>query len=156
MTRLIFNLGFALIGLLSLFALVRVSSDYLSTINSIQNFRWRVAAFEPPTADSTESRLTLEVQNRSNIDLDFKDLEVYLWLNDKTVGKTYGRFEARTIAAHANSHIPLTIQIDTNELRDTLAKNSGSTAWSLTGSYKVGAPFAASDFLYRLRLDIAP
>src|SRR5438067_7964313 len=129
--RLIVNSFFVLLGLAGVFVLVHVGSDYLATLASLQEFRWGVVGFAEPQAGASEAQLTLEVQNRSGLDLDFKDLEVYLWLQDKTVGKTYGRFETRTVSAHSTAHIPLTIVLDDAQLRDALAGAPGGHAWSV-------------------------
>ena len=154
--RFFVNAFFVLLGLASVFVLVHVSSDYLGTLASLQDFRWGVAGFAEPQAGASEAHLTLEVQNRSGLDLDFKDLEVYLWLQDKTVGKTYGRFETRTVSAHSTAHIPLTILLDDAQLREALAGAPAERAWFITGTYKASAPFASNDFTYGLRLDVNP
>ena len=140
----------------SAYVLVRAGSDYLDTLVSFQDFRWGIAGFAAPAADATDAVVTLEVQNRSRLDLDFKDLEVYLWLNGATVGKSYGRFEARTVSAHSSVHIPVTIQLDPNQLRDAVAAQVGASAWSITATYKATAPFVPTDFEYHLRLDVGP
>ncbi len=154
--RAIANILWLLIAIISLFAIMRVSYDYLTTINSLQNVRWRVASFDSPTTDATQTSVVLEVQNLSAVNFIFKDLEVFLWLNDMTVGKTYGRFEQRSLPPGTLMRLPLAVQIDPAHLRDAKAKARGNDRWQISGSYKVSAPFAENDFVYHLRLDIGP
>jgi LEA14-like dessication related protein len=135
-------------------ALVRVSADYQNTIISLQDFRWGIVSFETPTVDSTTISLVLEVQNPSAVSLDFKDLEVYVWLNGATIGKTYARFEARTVPARSTARVPLTIVVDAASLADRLRVDGSKTLWRATGTYKARGPFADSDFNYQLSLDI--
>ncbi len=135
-------------------ALVRVSMDYQDTISSLQNFRWAVISFDPPTPDSATTSLVLEVENPSPVNVDFKDLVVYVWLNDTTIGKTYARFDARTVPPHSKAQMPLTIVVDDASLAAAIRDSSGQRQWRATGTYKARAPFANSDFNYQLSLDI--
>ncbi|MBI1801470.1 MAG: hypothetical protein HYR71_07570 [Chloroflexi bacterium] len=150
------TLCWLLIAAVGLFTLVRIGSDYLSTIDSLQRFRWRTVQFTLPASDTSQTELILEAQNRSSLDLTMKDLEVYLWANDLTVGKTYGRFEPRPILSGQAESLRLLIQLDAGQLRDALAKAYPLGRWRVTGSYKVTAPLAGVDFVYRLSLDVQP
>ena len=85
--------------------------------------------------------------------LEFKDLEIYLWLDDVTVGKTYGGFPLRPVPASASLPLTLTIEIDSARVREARSRN-GRLLWHLTGTYKLRAPFADNDFPYRLALDL--
>ncbi len=152
---LLSTIPWIVITAISLFAIVRVTDDYVTSVASLQNFRWRVAKFETPANDSTQINLTLEVQNRSSIALSMKELEIYLWANDVTVGKTYGRFEAHTIQAGNFVRVPLVIEVSPTALRDAKTKAKGYDFWRISGSYKVSTPLSDNDFLYRLNLDIA-
>ena len=135
------------------FVLVRVSSDYLTTIVSLQEFRWSAPPFQPPSNSATRVDLALALQNQSNIDLEFKDLEVYLWLDDVTVGKTYGQVPARSVRANASMPLTVTIELDAASLREARSRNR-RMQWHVTGTYMLRAPFADNDFPYRLALDL--
>lgn len=137
-----------------LFVLVRVSSDYLTTIVSLQEFRWSAPPFQPPPDSTQRFDLSLALQNQSNIDLEFKDLEVYLWLDDVTVGKTYGQFPARSVRANASMPLSVTIELDAASLHAARSR-TGRMQWHVTGTYKLRAPFADNDFPYRLALDLS-
>jgi hypothetical protein len=138
---------------LSLAALAAVTSDYLTTIVSLQEFKWSVARFTPPPGGTGQTILVLEVQNQSKISVEYKDLEVYLWLDDVTVGKTYGRFEARSIRAGEADPVTLTIEIDGANLAEAKSRG-GSKVWRVSGTYKVRTPIADNDFVHRLSLDL--
>jgi LEA14-like dessication related protein len=138
----------------SLFALVHISDDYIATVTSLRDFEWRVTKFETPKVGAEHVTLEIEIRNRSNVDLPVKDLEVYLWLNDVTVGKTYGQFRAQNVQAHQAVVLPLTIEMDVASLRDALDNDGGVLLWHISGSYKVAAPFTDSNFVYHLMLDV--
>ena len=138
----------------SLFALTRISDDYTQTIASLQKFDWRVGKFDLPAAGVDSTTLDIVIKNRSDVDLSIKDLEVYLWLNDRTVGKTYGQFVQQTVPVQQTVTLPLTIIMDTASLSDANRAANGAFFWHISGSYKVHAPFADSDFVYRLVLAV--
>ena len=139
---------------LSTTTVLRVSDEYLSTVNSLQDFQWAVVQFDVPTASAERTSLVVEIQNQSRLDLDMKDLEVFLWLGDTTVGKTYGRFEPHTVRRGVAERIPLVIELTPAYLRDALGKLVGAPIWRATGSYKVSTPLTGSDFVFHLGLDV--
>jgi LEA14-like dessication related protein len=138
----------------SLFALLRISSDYVATVTSLRDFEWRVTKLETPQVGAARTNLEIEIRNRSNVDLPVKDLEVYLWLNEVTVGKTYGQFVTQNVQAHQAVVQPLTLEMDIASLRDALNNDGGVRLWHISGSYKVAAPFTDSNFVYHLMLDV--
>ena len=138
----------------SLFVIARVGDDYLTSIRSLQELRWRVARFEPPAPDAAETVLLLEVQNRSRLDLTLINPEIYLWYGIDTVGKTYGYNQTRTIASGTNAQIPFTLIVNSTEYAKARARTAPTAnVWRLTGSYKVTTPLTDFDLLYRLQLD---
>ncbi len=146
-----FWLAVAVAGAVVLF---RVNADYENTIASLQDFRWAVVSFDAPATDSASTSLVLEVQNPSTFSIDFKDLVVYVWLNDATIGKTYARFDTRTVPPRSKAQLPLTIVVDGASLAAAIRDGAGKMLWRATGTYKARAPFADGDFNYELSLDI--
>jgi hypothetical protein len=144
------------LAVLSTATLIRVGDEYITTINSLENFQWSVSRFDVPSDNSERTTLILEVQNHSRLDLTMKELEVYLWLDDTTVGKTYGRFEPYLVPRGTVERIPLDIELTPAVLRAARAEPAGGLVWRATGSYKVSTPLTGSDFVYHLNLDIAP
>jgi LEA14-like dessication related protein len=142
------------IAIAAAIVLVHVSADYQNTIISLQDFRWAVVSFDAPTRDSATTNLVLEVQNPSAFSIDFKDLVVYVWLNGTTIGKTYDRFDTRTVQPHSRAQLPLTIVVDGASLADAMRAGGGKMLWRATGTYKARAPFADGAFNYQLSLDI--
>jgi hypothetical protein len=123
-------------------------------VSSLGDFEWRVSKLETPSVGAARTALEIEIRNRANVELPVKDLEVYLWLNDRTVGKTYGAFGTRNVQAHQTIVLPLTIEMDVASLRDALNNDGGVRLWHISGSYKVVAPFVDGNFVYHLMLDV--
>jgi len=144
------------LAVLSAATLTRAGSEYLTTINSLQDFRWAAAQFVVPPDDALRTSLSLDLQNASNIDLTVKDLEVYLWLGDTTVGKTYGRFEPHLVPHGTTERVPLVMELTPAFMRDARDKPGSDLLWRVTGTYKVSTSLTGSDFVYHLRVDIAP
>lgn len=144
------------LAVLSTAALVRAGSDYLTTVTSLRDFRWSAAPFVVPADEALQTSLALDVQNASSVALTMKDLEVYLWLGDTTVGKTYARFEPLVVPRFTTVRVPLVIELTPAFIRDAHAKPGNAKRWQATGMYKVNTPVTSSDFVYHLQVDIAP
>jgi len=150
--RFLTNLFWLSLAAASLFVIVRIADDYMTSIGSLQDFRWRIAQLDLPTDNALQTNIVLEIQNPSNLDLTLKELEIYLMDNNITVGKTYGRFEPRFIAAGETARVPLVIEITPAFLRDAKANARGSDQWRIVGSYKISTPLAENEFVYRLNM----
>lgn len=146
------NLFWLFVAAASVLVIVRIADDYLTNIGSLQNFRWRIAQFDRPSDNAAQTNIVLEAQNRSNLDLTVKELEIYLWGNDITIGKTYDRFEPRFIKAGEVARVPLVIEVTASFLRDAKANAHGADQWRVTGSYKISTSRVENDFVYRLNI----
>jgi hypothetical protein len=143
----------ALIGL-SVFALAQVSSDYVNTVYSLQNFFWRVESLTLTDAPQPAARLVIEIQNRSRVVLRVRELELYLQANHVDLGKTYGPFTPHAIQAGESVRLTFELELNADQLRIAQKRTNGQPSWRVLGTYKITTPFAEDDFFYRLNLPI--
>jgi hypothetical protein len=151
---LLSTLFWLLIAVLSLFALVQVSSDYVNTVYSLQNFFWRVESLTIADTHSPTARLTLEIQNRSRVVLHVRELELYVQADNVDLGKTYEPFLPRAIQAGEYVHVTFDIELSADKIRLAQNRANGNPAWRILGTYKITTPFAEDDFFYHLNLPI--
>ncbi|MBI5876188.1 MAG: hypothetical protein HZB53_00940 [Chloroflexi bacterium] len=143
-----------LLGAGSLFALTQVGGDYVASIRSLRDLRWRVVRFVPPT-ERADGAAVIEIQNRSPLDLKISQLELFVWSGNVTVGKTYHALGERTVGAGATVELPLDLVVIPAALADARARADGKPQpWALTGSYKVTTPLSDFNLLYRLNLEM--
>ena len=154
--RILSTFFWLVLALLSAATLVRVGNEYVTTVSSLQASQWAVSQFTMPADGAESTSLVLEIRNRSRLDLTVKELEVYLWLNDTTVGKTYARFEPHLVPRGVIERIPLIVELSPAVVREARAGPSGGLPWRATGSYKISTPLTGSDFVYNLDLAITP
>jgi hypothetical protein len=154
--RILSTLFWLFLAVLSTATLIRVADEYVTTVNSLQASQWAVSQFDVPADGAERTNLVLEIRNHSQLDLTVKELEVYLWLDDMTVGKTYGPFEPRLVPRGTVARVPLVIELMPAALSEARAKPAGSLPWRATGSYKISTPLTGTAFVYYLNLDLAP
>lgn len=143
-----------IVGAAGLYALSQTATDYVTSIRSLRDLRWRVVSFAPP-GDKADGKAQIEIQNRSALDLTVSQLELYVWYGNVTVGRTYGVAGERRIAANSNLALPLDLVLNPGAMTDALSRAGGvPQAWALTGSYKVGTPLSDFNLLYRLNLEM--
>jgi hypothetical protein len=141
------------LGAAGLYVLSRSATDYVASIASLQDLRWRVAQFVPPT-DAGDGNAVIEIQNRSNLDLTISELELFLWSGNVTVAKTYGTGGLHTVRGSGRLDLPLTLVLIPAAMADARARASGQPQpWGLTGSYKVSTPLSDFNLRYQLRLE---
>lgn len=151
---LLATLGWLALAAASLFMLARLSDDYLTSIRSLQDLRWRIVRFVPP-ADDGDGQAELEIQNRSRLDLTVSQLELFLWNGNVSVGKTYDAGGGRLIRGGESLGLPLALVVNAGAMADARARAAGQAPrWALTGNYKVSTPLSDFNLLYRLQLDL--
>src|SRR5438105_15496558 len=91
--RVLATFFWLILAFISTATLIRVRNEYVTTVRALQDSQWAIAQFDAPSESAERASLVLEIRNQSGLDLTLKELEVYLWLGEMTVGKTYGRFE---------------------------------------------------------------
>jgi len=143
-----------IVGAAALLLLSQVADDYVTSIRSLRDLRWRVAGFAPP-GDTADGKAQIEIQNRSTLDLTISQLELYVWYGNVTVGRTYGEAGQRRVAANSSLTLPLDLVLNAGAMTDARARAGGNPQpWALTGSYKVGTPRSDFALLYRLNLEM--
>lgn len=148
-------LGWLALGALGAFAIARVAGDYVTSVRSLQDFRWRILRFAPPAPDAAETVVVLEIQNGSQLDLTLINPELFLWYGIDSIGKTYGYNERHTIVSGSQAEIPFKLVINSAVYEKARARTSPPEgAWRLTGTYKITTPLTDFDLLYRLALDL--
>ena len=136
-------------------ALIRAGNEYVTTVRSLQDSQWAILQFDAPPDSAERTGLVLEIRNPSGLDLRLKELEVYLWRGDMTVGKTYGHVEPLLVPRGSVKRIPLVIELNSEALR-AAGVDAGGRRWRAAGSYKISTALTGSDFVYHLDLDVAP
>ncbi len=153
-TALLAALCWLALGVASLLVLTRLTDDYVTSIRSLQDLRWRVVRFVAPLGNA-DGVAEIEIQNRSRLDLKISQLELFLWSGNATVGKTYDAGGERLIRGGATLNLPLAFVINPGAMTDARARAGGQPQpWSLTGTYKVATPLSDFNLLYRLQLNL--